>query len=158
MSEARRRHQRIPAWLDGWLVAWVGALTAVVIGPMAAKGWVLALDWVTGPRLSLRDHIFAGSSLPAGPLFWAAASVLHGIGGAAVGWLVPAVSLFVAGIGGSRLGGPTRIGRMAAATAYLWNPFVHERLYAGQVALLAGYALLPFLARASASEMRIAML
>jgi hypothetical protein len=144
LDEAASRRRAVYA--RALVLAWVTLLTAIVIGPMARRGWVLSLDWVTGPRMVLSDHIFAGEHLPAGPLFFTVAALLHGLGGAAVGWSVPALCLVVAGLGAARLGGPTLVGRMGAAVAYLWNPFVHERLYAGQVALLAGYALLPLVA------------
>ena len=126
---------------------WSATLAAVVIGPMAGKGWVVLLDWVTGPRVRFADRILAGDALPAGPAFFGLAAAMHGLFGAAVGWLVPAVSLTAAGIGAARLAGTavtSTVARLTASTAYVWNPFVHERLYAGQLAVLLGYAVLPF--------------
>jgi len=136
---AARRRAALPA-------LWSLLVTAVVIGPMAARGWVVTLDWATGPSSSFADRIGDPAALPAGPVFFALAAVLHRIGGAAVGWAVPATALAVAGWAGSRLGARTTAGRLTAATAAIWNPFVHERLYAGQPAMLAGYAALVALA------------
>lgn len=123
-------------------VIWTAVLTALVIGPMAGRGWVLTLDWVTGPHTTYADRVLAGSSLPAGPIFFATAAALQWIAGAAVGWLVPATWLVLAGWAGSRIVTAPVAARLAGATAIVWNPFVHERLYAGQMATLAGYAIL----------------
>jgi hypothetical protein len=133
-------------WRTALPVVWSLLVTAVVIGPMAAPGWVVTLDWATGPSSSFAGRIGDPAALPAGPVFFTLAAVLHGVGGAAVGWTVPAAALVVAGWAGSRLGARTTAGRLAAATAAIWNPFVHERLYAGQPAVLAGYAALVALA------------
>ena len=127
--------------------AWSAGLATVVVGPMMGKGWVVLLDWAIGPRISFTDRLFAGDSLPAGPVFFGTAALLHGFAGAAVGWLMPWIVLFVAGVGAAKLVSLFTNGvvaSMTAATAYIWNPFVHERLYAGQLAVLLGYAIVPF--------------
>jgi hypothetical protein len=118
---------------------------------MAQRGWVLLLDWVTGPQTRFGSRILAGDSLPAGPLFFGTAALLQHVFGAAVGWLLPWLLVAIAGIGGARVLGPdvSLTTALTAATAAMWNPFVHERLYAGQLAVLAGYATLPHLLRAS---------
>ncbi len=138
---------------------WSAILAAVVIGPMASGGWVVLLDWVTGPRSDFRHRIFDGSALPAGPIFFGLAAALHEVAGAAAGWLVPAIILVLAGLGGARLAAIVTESsnvstQLVGATAALWNPFVHERLYAGQVAVLLGYALLPWLFAASIRVVR----
>ncbi|MDY7100916.1 MAG: hypothetical protein S0880_06980 [Actinomycetota bacterium] len=131
-------------------VVWSAVLTGVVIGPMAGRGWVVTLDWVVGPHTTFADRIGSGASLPAGPAFFAVAAAVDAVAGAAVGWLVPALWLVVAGWAGSRLVPTSLAARLAGATAVVWNPFVHERLYAGHVATLAGYALLVALVAALA--------
>ena len=151
-------------------VVWSAVLATLIVGPMMRGGWVLLLDWVTGPEVTYADRIGAGSSLPAGPVFFGGAAVLQWLFGAAVGWLLPWCTLVLAGVGAARLAGvgaPERrpsdrrpsdgwhggwrgmISPLTAVTAYVWNPFVHERLYAGQLGVLLGYAILPFLARAA---------
>ena len=146
-----------PLGFDFMWVGWSLVLTSVVVGPMSEKGWVVLLDWVTGPSVRFADRIFTGTSLPAGPLFFGSAALLHALFGAAVGWLLPAAILMTAGIGAARLTrvvAPSRAGQLTGATAYLWNPFVQERLYAGQLAVLLGYAILPFLLSAALSADR----
>ncbi|MEZ5233640.1 MAG: hypothetical protein R2749_13190 [Acidimicrobiales bacterium] len=120
--------------------AWSAALVAVIIGPMAGRGWVLTLDWVVGPRSAFWPQVLDRGALPAGPLFFAGAALLHLVAGAAVGWAVPATALLVAGRSAWHCGATTTWGRAAATTVAVWNPFVQERLYAGQPAMLAGYA------------------
>jgi hypothetical protein len=124
------------------LVVWSALVTAVVIGPMAQRGWLLTLDWVSGPRTGWWSRVGDRASLPAGPLFFTFAAALRSSTGAFAGWLVPALALATAGWAAGRTGATTVWGRAAATTAAVWNPFVHERLYAGQVAMLAGYACL----------------
>lgn len=117
-------------------------LTAIVVGPMSRLGWVVALDWVSGPRVSYWSGLGDRASLPAGPLFFAGAAAAQWATGAAVGWLMPALALLGAGLLAARTGAERTAGRVGAAAFAVWNPFVHERLYAGQPAMLAGYAAL----------------
>jgi hypothetical protein len=49
-------------------------------------------------------------------------------------------------VGAGRLAGGSRWSRLAAGALYAVNPFVFDRLYVGHVALLIGYALLPYAA------------
>lgn len=64
--------------------------------------------------------------------------------GEATSWLVLFCVFPVAAVGASRLTGGWRWGRLAAATLYCVNPWVFNRIYAGQIGLLFGYALLPY--------------
>jgi hypothetical protein len=146
-----------------WLILlWSATLATIVVGPMMRSGWVLLLDWVTGPRMNIADRFLAGDSLPAGPMFFGLAHILHWLFGAAVGWILPWSILTAAGFGAAMLvtnanlatsadqpdtprRGVDMVSGCTAATAFLWNPFVHERLYSGQLAVLTGYAVLPYL-------------
>ena len=72
---------------------------------------------------------------------------MHSALGATVGWLPIAVTIVVAAVGaGFLVTGPLGTGvwpaRLVAAAAYAWNPFVYDRIFVGQVSVLAGYALL----------------
>lgn len=136
-SVARTRDRLV---VGGWAVV----VTMAVIGPMAGRGWVVLLDWVNGPRVGLADRIMSGRALPAGPVFYSVAAALQAAVGATAGWLLPALCLVVGGWGASLLGPRSLPARLVATTAYIWNPFVHERLYGGQVAVLMGAALLPY--------------
>jgi hypothetical protein len=53
------------------------------------------------------------------------------------------------GRGRGPLIGPATLARLAAATAAVWNPFVYDRVYAGHLNVLLGYALLPYLVHAA---------
>jgi len=71
------------------------------------------------------------------------------------GWVVQRLVLVgllvLAGTGAGRLvASYAWPARLAAITFFVWNPWVHERLAIGQWALVAGYACLPWTARAGA--------
>ena len=133
---------------DGeWLVgAGVGVVVAaVVFVPLAGPGWLQLLDWATGPEW---PDIPVEMSPTSGPTYSLVTAICRLVGGAAVGWLVPALALVCAAVGVARLVGGGRIVAAVAAVAYCWNPFVFDRVYSGQVAVLLGYAVLPWLAAA----------
>jgi hypothetical protein len=72
------------------------------------------------------------------------------LGGVAT-WL-PILSFFpIAMVAAGRLARRSTLSRLSAGLLYAVNPFVFDRLYVGHIALLIGYALLPF-AVASAIE------
>ncbi|HEX7094691.1 MAG TPA: hypothetical protein VF183_02330, partial [Acidimicrobiales bacterium] len=119
-------------------------VVAVVLGPLMSRGWLQLLDWPTGPRW---PEVPAQWSLSSGPLFAIVTTVCRALGGAAVGWLVPAIALVVAATGAARVVPMRPPAALVCALAFVWNPFVLSRLYAGHVAFLLGYALLPWLAR-----------
>ena len=62
------------------------------------------------------------------------------------------LTVFVLGAAGAArlVPGPGLAARSAAALAYVWNPFLAERLLLGQWALLLGYAGLPWVVAAAA--------
>ena len=66
------------------------------------------------------------------------------------------VAIVVGGAWGAGRFVPTasRTGVVAAATAYGWSPYLHERLLLGQWALLIGWAVLPWAAHAAGSWRR----
>jgi hypothetical protein len=74
---------------------------------------------------------------------------VHSVLGAAVGWIPLAVALAVAATGAASLVGGSWPARIASGVAFAWNPWVYDRLAVGQVSVLAGYAVLPWLARAA---------
>jgi len=144
---------------DAALTAGFGVLVAfVVVAPLTRRGWLLLLDWAPGPR---GIGPTGTAAIPAGPAFVWPAQLAHLMFGAAVGWLPIAVALGIAAAGGAQLmaEGPWAA-RVAAGVAFAWNPFVFDRIAAGQVAFLAGYALLPWLTRAAlrASSLRGALI
>jgi hypothetical protein len=134
---------REPGGRDRALVALFGAVLAfVVVAPLTRRGWLLLLDWVPGPR----RVVGAGAT---GPVFSLPLQALHFFFGAAVGWMPLAIALGLACAGAAMLVGGPWPARVAAGVAYAWNPFVFDRIAVGQISVLAGYALMPWLARAA---------
>jgi hypothetical protein len=134
---------REPRRADRFLTALFGAAIAfVVVAPLTRRGWLLLLDWVPGPRR-------VGATGPTGPVFSVPIEMLHSVFGAAVGWMPLAIALGVAAAGAATLVGGPWPARLAAGLAYSWNPFVFDRIAVGQMSVLLGYALLPWLARAA---------
>jgi hypothetical protein len=125
-----------------WPVLWAAFLTLLVAGPWLKTGYIFGTDW-PGPRqfkfptgasstagleaaLAAVSLIFsgevAGKAFLVGLLFVAAYTAY---------WAVPA-SGFLPGA--------------SASIVYLVNPFVYGRLHYGQFFVLAGYAVLPWVA------------
>jgi hypothetical protein len=122
------------------------ALAAAVCYPFAG-GRLLLLDYVSGPRQPLLPAEVLGlnDALTGGVPFAIGCHVLDRVLGQA-GSAVPAEIFFpLATTGMARLLRATELpGRLAAGLLYAVNPFVFDRLYAGQLGVLLGYALLPF--------------
>ncbi len=138
-----RRHRERPALRS----ALIGVAVALaVVAPLTRRGWLLLLDWVPGPA---GIGPLGGDALPSGPAFLIPARAVHLFFGAAVGWLPIGITLAAAGAGAARLVDGRAPARLAAGVAYAANPFVYDRIYAGQVSVLAGYAVLPWLLRAT---------
>lgn len=125
------------------LGAFGAAVAAAVVAPLTRRGWVLLLDWVPGPRVIGATGRVA---LPTGPAFLVPMQGIHALFGAATGWLAIALALGLAATGAAVMVGPPWPARIAAGLLFAWNPFVYDRIYAGQVGVLTGYALLPWLA------------
>ncbi|WP_438872548.1 hypothetical protein [Paractinoplanes pyxinae] len=129
-----------------------GAVTAVVLAPLAWPGYALRYDMVFVPRQPLNWEMLApADSLPrAVPL-----DALVSLANVAIpGWLLQRIVLvavvYLAALGAARLMPAARTGpRLVAALAYAWTPFLAERLLLGQWALLLAYAALPWLVSAA---------
>lgn len=125
---------------------WGGILAIGVSLPLFTGNALFLLDWATGPHTPLVPTGAFG--LNGGLVASAPFSVL-------MDWLIrtlgepgtwlPLVTFFpLAAWGVSRLVGGSRWCRLGAATLYCVNPFVFQRIYAGDLALLLGYAFFPF--------------
>ncbi|MGO9559064.1 MAG: hypothetical protein ACLPQS_08930 [Acidimicrobiales bacterium] len=142
---------------DRWLLA-LGTLIAIVVCYPFFGGWLQLLDWVRGPRSPTVPPAIYGlrGGLTGGVPFSLVSNLLIHLIGSAGTWLPVALVFPLGAVAIGRLVGGPIVGRIAAMLLYLLNPFVFERLYAGQVAFLLGYALLPFavaaLRRASTGE------
>jgi hypothetical protein len=128
----------------------VWLLAVLVTGPLLlGRGFALVGDMVFVPEQPWKDAWLgldgaAPRAVPGDALVSVATQVVPG------DLLQKAVLLALlggAGLGMLRLTSDVRpLGRVAAATLYLWNPFVYERLAIGHWALLCGYAALPWVA------------
>jgi hypothetical protein len=109
-------------------------------------GRVFLLDWSLGPHAAVATPAVLGlnGGLTTGVLASVVLTLLgHLLGGAAT-WLPMLVFFPIATVAAGRLAGRSQWSRVAAGTMYAVNPFVFQRIYAGHLALLFGYALLPF--------------
>ncbi|MBE2999873.1 hypothetical protein IDM40_14325 [Nocardiopsis sp. HNM0947] len=146
------------------LLPWAVGLVAGVLalGPALGRGFVLRYDMVFVPDLSVRGVLADADgfprAIPSDAVVGALSSVLPGD-------LVQSLALLavfvLGGAGAARLAlrllssadGPTAgtaVASVAAGVAYVWNPFVAERLLLGQWAVLLGYAGLPWVVAATA--------
>jgi hypothetical protein len=140
-----------------WPVRALGAAVALVVtAPLLAPGFVLVGDMVFVPRQHLTpDAVGLGSALPRAVPGDAVVAVLTTVVPGDL--LQKAVLLAVvaaAVIGAARLvpvgAGPGAwCAPAVAGLAYGWNPYLAERLLMGHWSLLAGYAALPWVARAA---------
>jgi len=121
---------------------WAIFLAALIAGPWLLPGYLFGTDW-PGPR-----HFSVPTDLSSGTLFDAVLVAVSVVISAEITTkLVILVALFAAGVGAFRavpLGG--FIPRAMASVIYVVNPFVYGRIHYGQLALIAGYALLPWIA------------
>jgi hypothetical protein len=123
----------------------------VVLGPALGPGFVLLRDMVFVPRQPLTGSLLglaaqAPRAVPSDAVVALLGTVLPG---QLVQKLVLLAVLVAAGTGTGLLVRLHPAGAVAAAVASVWNPYVAERLAAGQWAVLVGYAAVPWVARAA---------
>jgi len=136
---------------DALLVAPAPLLLGVVLSALICfpfvSGRLLLLDYVSGPHQPIlpAEAFGLNDALTGGVPFVIGCHILDRVLGQA-GSVVPAVIFFpLATTGMARLLRATVLpARLAAGLLYAVNPFVFDRLYAGQLGVLLGYALLPF--------------
>ena len=123
---------------------WVIFLTLVVVGPWLSSGYIFGTDFA-GPRHYAFPNFPTSYAALQAALALAAAVLPADVVGKG---LIASVFL-TAGLGAyfAVPGGPF-IARAAAGSVYMINPFVYDRLAYGQLAVLAGYAVIPFVALA----------
>ncbi len=140
------------AWPRFLVGAWPWLLALAVTAPLLAPGFVLSYDMVFVPRQSLvPEALGLGGPLPrAVPVDAVLALVTQVVPGALIQKAVLVLLLGFAGWGAATLvPSNSPVARLAAATWYVWNPYVAERLVLGHWTLLVGYASLPWLVRAA---------
>jgi len=128
-------------------------LGALALGPGLGPGFVLRYDMVFVPDApwSAAAWGLAGGA-PRGFPSSAVVAVLGAVVPGAVLQKAILLGIFVLGAAGVArlLPDAPMAARLVAAAAYVWNPYVAERLLIGQWALLLGYAGLPWAIHAAA--------
>lgn len=133
-------------WWAVW--AWSLALAVTMLGPALAPGFVLNLDMVFTPHQTLLPWMFGlDGGLPrAVPQDVIVGTLAGPIPGAMLQKVVLLAALILAGVGVARLvRGRALPIALVAASLYVWNAFVFERLLMGNWALLLTYAVTPWL-------------
>lgn len=133
-----------------------GAVLGLVVGvlviwPWTSGGYLLLLDWVSGPNQTLTPGVFglSGSALDALPFRLATQGLRNTIGPQATAWLLILMFFPLAAAGIAAASGGSRWRFLPASTLMVCNPWVVDRVRAGHVALLLGVALLPWLMAAA---------
>lgn len=128
-------------------------VTVVVLGPVLfRRGFALRGDMVFVPDQPWKDAWLGldGSpprSVPMDAVVWALGVPLPGD---VVQKVLLAATLLGAGVGIARLvAGLPMAARAAAIVVFVWNPWVDQRLAIGQWAIVAGYAVLPWVVLAA---------
>ena len=138
-----------PLWPAPLLVITAGSL--VIVAPMLRPGYVLDHDMVITPWMPVNAaSVGLSTALPrAVPSDLVVALAGHVVPGQIVQKAVLLLLLLAAGLGAARLAPGGAMARSATGIAYLWTPFLAERMLLGQWAVLIGYAALPWLVLAA---------
>ena len=144
IAAARRRRGMLPALLV------CGGLTIAVVAPLLHSGTLLLLDYGTypaGPNPQLDASVWG---FPPGLVTRAPVDVVLYAVFRALDWgwlrLLPFVIFApLVWVGFRRLLGPRTLAVAAATILFVVNPWTDDRMSAGQVYLIVGYALLPIL-------------
>lgn len=119
---------------------WSAFLTLLVAGPWLASGYLFGTDW-PGPR----RFDFPTEASSSAPLRLTLALLSQLVSGEVTGKFLVFGLLFAAAFTAYQaLPSGGFIARAGASTIYLINPFVYDRMHYGQLFLLAGYAVLPW--------------
>ena len=121
---------------------WAILLAGLIAVPWLLPGYLFGTDW-PGPR-----HFAVPTDFSSGTLFDVMLVGISAVISAEVTTkLLIVLATFAAGLGAFRaLPADGFVPRAIAAAIYVVNPFVYGRIHYGQLALVAGYALLPWIA------------
>ncbi|MGV1003896.1 MAG: hypothetical protein ACOYEV_03815 [Candidatus Nanopelagicales bacterium] len=141
MSAVGKYRLRLEAGLLGLL------LGLAVVWPWTRGGYLLLLDWVSGPNQNLTGGVYglSSSALDAMP-FRVGTALLRGwLGADVTAWLIVLAFFPIAASGIAAAAGGPRLRAYPAVALFCLNPFVLDRLRAGHVTVLLGVAALPWL-------------
>ncbi|BEL07949.1 hypothetical protein Q0Z83_061400 [Actinoplanes sichuanensis] len=116
----------------------------LVVAPWTRSGYLLLLDWVSGPHQALTPGLYGldPAALDALPYRLATHGIRAVFGAGATSWLMILAYFPIVAGGVSALAGGSRWRRHPAALFACLNPFVVERIQAGHVPFLLAVALL----------------
>jgi hypothetical protein len=136
-------HRRIV--VEAGLVGLVVGLLVVL--PWVAGGYVLLLDWVSGPSSTISPGLYglSDNALDAMPWRLAIEAMRSAVGPVVTSWLIVLLPFPIAAAGAAHLMRMGRLPSYAAALAAVCTPIVVDRVMAGHVAYLLGISLLPWL-------------
>jgi hypothetical protein len=136
-------HARIVAE-SGLIGLIVGGL---VVAPWVAGGYLLLLDWVSGPSSTVSPGLYglSDNALDAMPGRLGIEVLRQVVGPVATAWLVVLLPFPIAAAGAAHLVRMGRLPSYAAALMAVSTPLVVDRVTAGHVAYLLGLSLLPWL-------------
>lgn len=140
-----------PLWKRYLLPLWSALMSLLVLAPVLGRGFVLHLDMVFVPRQTLLPwNLGIGGGLPRSVPQDAIVSLIAGpLSGALLQKLVLVAALFLAGLGAGRLAGTRPVVALAAASLYVWSPYLAARLLMGHWGLLWAFALMPWVVLAA---------
>jgi hypothetical protein len=126
-------------------------LALLLLAPVLGRGTVLIRDMVFVPRTPLGGQLLGLHGVPRGVPSELVVALVSRVLPVALLQDVVLVALVVGAAWGAARLAPTRslVAAAAAATAYGWSAYLHERLLLGQWALLVGWAVLPWAVRAA---------
>ncbi len=135
------RRVTLPAALLGLVIG------VAVVAPWTRGGYLLLLDWVSGPNQALTPGVYglSGSALDAMPFRILTQASRELVGPAATAWIAILAYFPLAAAGATVAAGGTPWRRYSAALFMVCNPVVVDRVRVGHVAFLLGIALLPWL-------------
>ena len=136
-------HRRIV--VEAGLVGLVVGLLVVL--PWLAGGYVLLLDWVSGPSSTVSPGLYglSDNALDAMPWRLGIEAMRTVFGPEATSWLIVLLPFPIAAAGAAHLMRMGRLPSYAAALAAVCTPVIVDRVMAGHVAYLLGISLLPWL-------------
>lgn len=132
----------------GAAITWLlfTAVGVAVVAPWTSHGWLLLLDWSSGPRATLTSSAYGidPSQVDAMPARLAIVGLRHLVGPRAAAWVAIAAVFPIGGAGAARLVGGRPARALSAGLLFVANPFVLDRVRVGHVLFLLGIALLPW--------------
>jgi hypothetical protein len=123
------------------------ALGLLVVLPWTTGGYLLLLDWVSGPNSAISPGLYglSDNALDAMPWRLGIEAMRSVVGPQATAWLIVLLPFPIAAAGAAHLVRLGRLSSYAAAVVAVCSPIIVDRIMAGHVAYLLGISLLPWL-------------